>query len=251
MFFKTRAIVLRESDYKDSDRILTLLTEDRGLLTAKARGVKGKSSRLKACCQLFAFSEFTVFENRGYHTLREAAAIDLFTGLRNDVERYAMAAYVAQTAEVLAQEDSPSQLCLLVLHALHALCGTVDTAIIKAAYELRLCAMAGFEPDVSVCRVCGQDSPDRFDVANGCLICAKCRTAMDEGLFLPLSEGSLAALRHILNEPISRIFRFKLGALSTKELADVAETYLLQRLERGFSTLDFYKSLQLNIEETV
>ena len=56
MFFKTRAVVLREVDYKDNDRILTLLTEDRGLLTVKARGVKSKSSKLKVACQLFAFS---------------------------------------------------------------------------------------------------------------------------------------------------------------------------------------------------
>ena len=245
MFFKTRALVLREADYKDNDRILSLLTEDHGLVTAKACGVKGKSSKLKAACQLFAFSEFTIFENRGYHTLREATSIDLFTRLRDDVERYALAAYVAQTAEVLSQEDSPSQLLLLVLHALHALCGTVDTALIKAVYELRLSALTGFEPDVSVCRICEADSPDRFDVSGGCLICAKCRTTEDDGLFLPLSQGSLDALRFILNEPISRIFRFKLGLRSTKELSDIAETYLLQRLERSFSTLEFYKTLKL------
>ena len=245
MFFKTRAIVLREADYKDNDRILSLLTEERGLLTAKACGVKGKSSKLKGACQLFAFSEFTVFENRGYHTIREASPIALFTELRADMDRYALAAYISQTAEVLSQEDSPSMLPLLVLHALHALCGDGSAALIKAAYELRLCALAGFEPDVSGCCVCGSADADRFDVMNGCLVCSGCRDRSAEGLFLPLSAGSREALRYVFTTPIRSLFRFRTGKTSEKELADLAETYLLQRLERGFSTLDYWKSIRI------
>ncbi len=246
MFFKTRAIVLREVDYKDHDRILTLLSEDRGLLTVKARGVKSKSSKLKVACQLFAFSEFTIFENRGFHTVREAVPVELFAGLRVEMERYALASYISQTAEVLSQEDSPSQLPLLVLHALHALCGDGSEALIKAAYELRLCALAGFWPDVDGCCVCGKEDADRFDVMNGCLICSGCRAEAGGGISLPLSPGSRDALRYILESPVSSIFRFRLGAASEKELSDLAETYLLRRLERGFTTLDFYKSLKLS-----
>ena len=245
MFFKTRAVVLREVDYKDNDRILTLLTEDRGLLTVKARGVKSKSSKLKVACQLFAFSEFTVCENRGFHTVREAVPIELFAGLRDEVERYALASYISQTAEILSQEDSPSQLPLLVLHALHALCGSGSTDLIKAAYELRLCALAGFYPDTDGCCVCENADADRFDVMNGCVICSGCRGQAGNGIFLPLSPGSRDALRYILQSPVSMIFRFRLGATSEKELADLAETYLLRCLERGFTTLDFYKSLKL------
>ena len=64
MYTKTLGLVLRETEYKDADKLLTVLTKDRGKLTFRARGVRSRSSRLKSGCQLLAYSEFTVFENK-------------------------------------------------------------------------------------------------------------------------------------------------------------------------------------------
>ena len=75
MFLKTDGLVVRQVNYKDNDQILTVLTKEHGLMTLKARGVRSRSSRLKGACQLLAYSEFTVFENRGFHTIDEANAI--------------------------------------------------------------------------------------------------------------------------------------------------------------------------------
>ena len=47
----TRALVVRSVDYKDSDKILTLLTPDMGKLSAGARGCRKKGSAIAAACQ--------------------------------------------------------------------------------------------------------------------------------------------------------------------------------------------------------
>ena len=52
MHYKVEGLVLRETDYKDNDKLLTILTKDQGRLTARARGVKSKTSKLKSGCQL-------------------------------------------------------------------------------------------------------------------------------------------------------------------------------------------------------
>ena len=62
MHTKTLGLVLRETEYKDADKLLTVLTQERGKVTMRARGVRSRSSRLKSGCQLLAYSEFTVFE---------------------------------------------------------------------------------------------------------------------------------------------------------------------------------------------
>lgn len=72
MFYITKGLVLREAEYKDNDKILSVLTEELGLVTVKARGVKRKNSRLKSGCQLLTYSEFTIFEKNGYYTVNEA-----------------------------------------------------------------------------------------------------------------------------------------------------------------------------------
>ena len=96
MFLKTDGLVVRQVNYKDNDQILTVLTKEHGLMTLKARGVRSRSSRLKGACQLLAYSEFTVFENRGFPTNDEAHASQKFPELRTALERQALACYVAR-----------------------------------------------------------------------------------------------------------------------------------------------------------
>ncbi len=247
MYFKTEGLVLRETEYKDADKLLTVLTKDRGKLTLRARGVRSRSSRLKSGCQLLAYSEFTVFENRGHQLVDEAVPIALFMPLRADIERLSLASYFAQTAEVLSQEDSPdSELLSLCLNALYALSElNKPQMLVKAAFELRAACQAGYLPMLDGCMVCGNTEPDRFHVTAGVVQCAGCLSGEDSGLRLPLHEGTLAALRYVVSCDQKRLFSFHLGEQGMKELADIAETYLLARLERGFFTLDFYKSLKI------
>ena len=50
---RVKGIVLRARDYKESDKILTLLTFEKGKISVKARGAKKAKSKLKAFCQPF------------------------------------------------------------------------------------------------------------------------------------------------------------------------------------------------------
>lgn len=246
MFLKTDGLVVRQVNYKDNDQILTVLTKEHGLMTLKARGVRSRSSRLKGACQLLAYSEFTIFENRGFHTIDEANDIQMFPELRTDIELLSLASYFAQVAEVLSQEDMPNpELLSLTLNALYALCRRLCTPeLVKAAFELRAACLGGYTPELSGCAVCGDPEPDRFDVRGGILCCASCSAG--EGLRLPVSPGSLAAMRYLVSCDAKRLFAFRLEGRAVKELCDLAETYLQTQLERGFYTLDFYKSLLMS-----
>ena len=247
MYYKTTGLVLRETEYKDADKLLTVLTPDRGKVTLRARGVRSTSSKLKAGCQLLTYSEFTIFEGRGTQTVDEAVPIELFMPLREDIELLALASYFAQVAEVLSQEDDPSDALLsLSLNGLMALSrNNRPKRLVKSAFELKAACIAGYEPMLDCCGVCGNDAPDRFHISGGVLQCAQCLLPGESGIRLPISPGTLAAMHYIANCETKRLFSFRLNASSEKELSDLSETYLLTQLERGFFTLDFYKSLQI------
>ena len=216
------------------------------MLTFRARGVRSKSSRLKSGCQLLAYSEFTVFESRGKYRIDESVPIALFLPIRDDIELLSLASYAAQVAEVLSQEDCPgADLLLLCLHTLQALSDHKrPQALIKASFELRAACLAGYTPVLDGCTICGIRSPDRFHVSGGVLQCAGCLQPDDTGIRLPLQPGTLDAMRYVTACPVRKLFSFELGEQALKQFADVAETYLLTQLERGFFTLDFYKSLK-------
>ena len=247
MYLKTRGIVLRETEYKDADKLLTVLTVDRGQLTLHARGVRSKNSRLKSGCQLLAYSEFTVFENRGKMTVDEAVPIELFLKLREDIELLTLASYFSQVAETLSQEDAPNpELLSVLLNSLYALSQMQKPQLlVKGIFELRTACIAGYTPMLDGCAVCGCGMPDRFHVSGGVLQCAKCLMPEDDGIRLPVSAGTLAAMRYITSCPGKKLFSFALSKDCTEELSGISETYLLTQLERGFFALDFYKSLQI------
>lgn len=245
MVQKVTGLVLRTTEYKESDLILNILTQEQGLISAKARGVRTNRSRNKGACQLLCYSEFTITDYHGFSGISEAAAIEMFPELRTDIELLSLATYFAQAAEVLSQEDATSGAVLpLTLNALYALAKLRKPQdLVKAAFELRLACIGGYTPDLSGCAVCGREDCGRFSVTGGVLQCAQCGES--EGLSLPVSSGCLAAMRYIVSCDAKRLFSFSLEGPARRELAEAAETYLVTQLEHGFYTLDFYKSLLL------
>lgn len=245
MYLKVQGLVLRRTEYNDHDVLLTILTKNHGKLTAKARGLRRKNSPLTAQCQLLAFSEFTLFEYRGMYTINEASSIELFLDLRRDLTRLSLGTYFAQVSEVLSQEDLPTpELQSLVLNCLFALSKMgEDEPKVKAVFELRAACIAGFYPDLSMCHVCGNPWPDRFDISEGRLECASCRDSGSGGIRMPITPGVLQAMRYITECDSRKLFSFQLPADAMEQLCQVTESYLTTQLERGFSTLDFYKTL--------
>ena len=245
MYLTTLALVLRVTDYNDRDSLLTLLTRNHGKLTVKARGLRRKNSPLTAPCQLLAYGEFTLFEYRGMYTINEASSIELFQSLRRDLTKLSLGTYFAQVAETLAQEDLPNpELQSLLLNCLYALSGDkYPEPQVKAVFEFRAACLGGYTPELSGCHVCGNPYPDRFDISAGRLECGSCRSPDSGGLRIPVAPGTLEALRYIAGCEPKRLFAFRAGEQTLTQLAQVTESYLATQLERGFSTLDFYKSL--------
>ena len=246
MYLTIQGLVLRVVNYNDTDALLTVLSGNYGKLTIKARGLRRKNSPLVAPCQLLSFGEFTLFEYRGMYTINEAHSIELFTALRKDLAKLTLGTYFAQVAEVLSQEDLPNpDLLSLVLNCLYGLSKMNEPEDkIKSVFELRSAGLAGYTPDLSVCRYCGCDHPDRFNIAEGMLECVGCGARAD-GIRMPITAGILDAMRYICVCDSKRIFAFQAQAQTYQDLSHITESYLLTQLERGFSALDFYKSLSV------
>lgn len=247
MYLTIQGLVLRVTPYNDKDALLTVLSREHGKLTVKARGLYRKNSPLVAPCQLLAYGEFTLFEYRGYYTINEAHSIELFHNLRKDLQKLALGTYFAQVADVVSQEDMPSaELQTLVLNCLYALDKlSIPEKLVKTVFELRCACLAGYMPNLTGCYSCGNPLPDRFNIGEGRLECGACRSADSDGLRMPVTPGVLDAMRYICYCDPKKLFAFRTGETSVDGLSQLSEAYLATQLERGFSTLDFYKTLLL------
>lgn len=244
MYLTIRSLVLRVTDHNDKDALLTLLTREHGKLTVKARGLRRKNSPLVAPCQLLAYGEFTLFEYRGMYTINEATSLELFRDLRRDLTKLSLGTYFAQVAEVISQEDLPNpELLSLVLNSLYALSSLgKEEMLVKAAFELRAACLAGYTPDLYGCHICGSQTPSFLDLSGGALLCKE-HSAGAAGIRLPVTPGMLDAMRYVVYCDPKKLFSFFVGKADMEQLSSLAEAYLTTQLERGFPTLDFYKSL--------
>lgn len=245
MYLTVRGLVLRVSNYNDHDAILSILTHTHGKLTVKARGLRRKNSPLVAPCQLLTLSEFTLFEYRGMYTINEASAIELFQPIRGDLQLLSLCTYFAQVSDILCQEDIPNpDLLSLVLNCFYALSKLGKTEwLTKAVFEMRAACLAGYTPDLTACASCGNNATGYFNVSEGHLECTSCMKNGYNGLRLPVSPGALDAMRFVCACGPKQLFSFQIGEETARELSQITEAYLSTQLERGFSTLDFYKTL--------
>ena len=244
MYLTIQAIVLRVTDYNDRDALLTVLSRNHGKLTIKARGLRRKNSPLIAPCQLLAFAEFTLFEYKGQYTINEAHSIELFTQLRRDLTKLSLGTYFAQVCDMVSMEDLPNpELQSLLLNSLYALAKlNLPELFVKSVFELRAACLAGYTPDLFGCHICGSQNPDRFDLSAGQLSCRGCASG-EHSIRLPVTAGMLEAMRYVCLCDPKRLFSFQIGEQTLEQLSSLTESYLQTQLERGFSALDFYKSL--------
>ena len=96
----------------------------------------------------------------------------------------------------------------------------------------------------SACPACGCQEMEQpvLSLDGGTLLCARCCTAADKRR-AALCPASLAAMRYISSAPLRRLFSFQVSDAALERLCSAAEAYLLAQLDRGFASLDYYKSL--------
>lgn len=243
----TKGIVLRETQTKEADKILTVLTAEQGKLSVIARGARRKNSRIAAASELLAYSELVLYEQRGWMILDEASTLALWDRVRANVELLSLASYFAEMTEAVADAEDAGEVLPLLLNALYAL-NTLDKPpeLVKAAFELKLLSLSGYEPLLADCAVCGKTAPEEpmLDVQDGVVLCKACAGAAAQHL-LPLDPGALAAMRHVVGAEQKRMLSFSLRGETMRRFTRACEAFARVQLDRDFRTLDFYKSIRL------
>lgn len=248
-----KALVLREIPMGESDKLITVLAKDMGKLLISCKGVRNTKSHRLSSTQLFCYDEFTLTEKDEKYYLKEAALIENFYSIREDIEKLALAQYVLQvTEEVSIEGEYDNSVLSLVLNTLYMISSSnKGLKHIKACFELRIASILGFMPDLSECSVCARKTPPPFflDIEGGNIICKDCMSEIsdfDAWKYADLSAALFLAVRYVISAPPKRVFSFNLGSDEDVKFFDLCERYLLTHLEKDtFDTLKFYRSLGL------
>ena len=245
MQVKTQGLIIKEQTIGESDRLVTMLTKDAGVLRAFARRAKNLKDSKSAATQLLCYSRLSVFKGREKYIIDDAEPIEVFFGLRRDIGALSLAQYFCELAYLLVPEETESEEYLrLVLNSLHFLSkGTRPKRMLQSVTELRMLSMAGYMPDLVACTNCAayEDEVMYFLPDSGVLYCKDCFEPTGEP-YIALPPGVLTAMRHIVFSDFNKLYSFSLPEDALKVLNAATESYTVRTLHTMPKTLEFYKS---------
>jgi len=195
---KLTGFVLRTVDTGEADRVVTLLTRERGKVSAFARAARASRRRFGGSLEPFTLVAAEVRERPGAELLglESVSPLRAFGGIRGDLARIACAGYAAELARELVRDEEPHddlfELLVAYLAALDA--GPARPPALRA-YELGALRAAGFMPRLDACARCGGPlgAGARFDPGHGGALCEGCARFAAPGA-VALAPESLAAL---------------------------------------------------------
>jgi DNA repair protein RecO (recombination protein O) len=231
-------MVLTTMPISDYDKRITILTKERGKITAFARGARRPQSQLLAATNPFSFGEFELYEGKNSYTLVKAAIHNYFRELAQDVDAAYMGFYFLEFAEYFCQENNDEKEMLKLLYqSLRALGSpSYDNRLVRAVFELKALTINGEGPQVFSCMSCRKkDVPlVLFSVPRGGMFCADCKGKASGTM---VNGSTRYALQYIVSSTVEKLYSFKVSDEVRQELCKIAGDYTAHYVHHTFKSL--------------
>lgn len=103
--YTTEGIVLARTNFSEADRFLVIYTKHFGKIRLLAKGIRKPKSRKRGSLEVFSRVKFSVHKGKGFDIMTEAETIDLFAGIRKNLNRTALAYYYSEVIDKITKED--------------------------------------------------------------------------------------------------------------------------------------------------
>jgi len=172
VLYREVGIVLRTMRLGEADRIVTIVTQDRGKVRAVAKGVRKTKSRFGGRLAPLLHVSLQCYEGRSLDTITQVETIDHFRTIREDLDRLSRATQLLEVVDAVVQEgEEDPRLYQMLLGALRTL-ESSPAPLVVPAFFWKLLAHGGFRPILDECAACGtSDDLVAFDLNEGGALC--------------------------------------------------------------------------------
>lgn len=227
----------------DYDKRITLLTKERGKITAFARGARRPNSQLLAATNPFSFGQFELYEGRSTYTLAKAEITNYFRGLTEDLEAAYYGFYFLEFADYYAVENGNEvELLKLLYQSLRALeSESFLNPLVRCIYELKVLTINGEYPNVFSCRKCKKEEAlTWFSTKYAGTLCEEC--GKTEGV-VPIDTSTLYTMQYIITSRIEKLYTFQVSPKVLSSLERILKSYLDTYIDRKFKSLKILEEM--------
>ena len=241
--FNCRGLIIRSNEYKEKDRLLSVLTAERGLITICAKGVAKPGSSLGCFSMPYMLCDFVVTISHGYYYLKDASIIESNSRIMDSLEQMTVAAHISSCLmDCTLQSENAKEAYELAVYAYYNLANNKDKyLLIYSAFNWRLLTIAGFTVQYDLnepaYRASG-DKPNRYLInisgANG---------IQNKSFNRLVEEPSVRALNYFAACDLKRLFTSSADKNTEKELKDFTTDYLSIHFEKIYDSLSVLNGL--------
>lgn len=215
---KVKGIVIKEVTYRDNDKIITILTDSLGKVSAIAKGAKKSNSPYLASSQFLVYSEFVLYQNTSYFYLNSASVINTFYNIRVDLDKLDMAFNMTKLINMVTDENQDTEKILkLFLNTLYVIDKyNKNPKMVSTTFEIKLFTLLGFAPNVDRCNKCQKELLNSninfiyYDYISNIFLCEECANDIDQRRVVKLSTSTFIAIVFVIRSDIKKIFSFEL-----------------------------------------
>ncbi len=212
-FIYVTGIILKQTPVGEYDRLICLLTTDRGKISAFVKGCRRSGNRLAGAANPFSFGVFKLYEGKNSYTVAEADIKNYFEELRKDYMAAYYGMYFAEIADYYTRENNDErEMMKLLYQSLRALCvESIPNPLVRCIFEIKSIVVNGEFPGVPVDWV--------------------------------LDESTAYAVNFILESPIEKLFTFAVSETVLTELEQLAHYYCSKVFDRQFKSLEVLEGI--------
>ncbi|MED1468281.1 DNA repair protein RecO [Bacillus salipaludis] len=243
MLQKCEGIIIRTTDYSETNKIVTIYTREWGKVGVMARGAKKPNSRLSSITQLFTHGYFLIQKGTGLGSLQQGELVTSLRSIGEDIFLTAYASYIVELTDKCTEDRKPNPYHFeLLFQTLNFLNEGYDPDVLMNIYEMKMLNVLGLYPTLNQCSVCGStDGHFSFSIREGGLICHRCLEK--DPYHLKISQATVKLLRLFYYFDLSRLGNISVKSETKAELKKVISTYYDEYSGLHLKTKKFLNSM--------
>lgn len=246
--YRVEAIVLKRTDMGEADRLLTVLTAERGKLRILAKGARKPSARKTGHVELFNHASLLIATARELDLVSQADTLDAFMRVRDDLDRLSYAYYFAELVDRFTEEGEENRpLFDLTLRALHWLETAPRLSRTARYFELALLSRLGYRPQLFTCVNCSEPllpEENFFSPEGGGMLNPKCRGSHSDAQAVSLN--ALKVMRYFQTHEYAEVEPLQLSPEIESEVEGLLYYNTTHLLERKLKSVEFLNTLRFD-----
>ncbi len=208
-------IVLSETNYSESSKILNVLTKDLGLIGVMSKGSRNMKSKLRGVSRKMIYGTFHIYyKENGLSTLIGVDIKNSYNNILTDLTKISYATYLLDLTKQVLRETEDNSIFDLLTNCLDKINEDFDPMILTNILELKYLDFLGVSPNLDQCSFCGNsDDIVTLSSSSGGLVCGSCLT--DERL---VDIKVIKMIRMYYYVDISRITKLDVSDEIKKEI---------------------------------